>query len=171
MRHLSISVKRWIAGADGLPWWSVTQPFTSHHSVVCAPQRTFISIRADSSQDWVTTVCVWVGLYMEQLTAIQYVYFSVSRACDRAPLPVVLSQTQWSPGRQEVAQRRADEWQSGGVTCKSLFLSLYLYVDRITAKNIVVIRVRSGFYLCSAPPCRKTHTFVQYTHTFNDHPV
>ena len=31
MRHMSIAVKRLIAGADGLPWWSPSQVLAAIH--------------------------------------------------------------------------------------------------------------------------------------------
>ena len=32
-RHMSIVVKRWIAGADGLPWWSSSQVLANNYGV------------------------------------------------------------------------------------------------------------------------------------------
>ena len=32
-RHMSIVVKRWIAGADGLPWWSSSQVLANNNGV------------------------------------------------------------------------------------------------------------------------------------------
>ena len=47
-RHMSIALKRWIAGADGLPWWSPSQVLDTIYCVcsvyefICVlPSRTY----------------------------------------------------------------------------------------------------------------------------------